>query len=108
MLREGHADVTACEMEGILREEEPLPNWEVRTVPAAKLSALEELMSWDQLHATWSHSTDGCAVRSLRAKVGRSVMGCHADSQASLDSKLKEIVAEVISCARGAVLLASS
>ena len=101
MLHEGHAGVAACEMEGILREENPLLNWEVRLVSAARLSALEELL------ATWSHSTDGCAVRSLWVDVGLSVMGCHADSQASLDSKLKESQSEVIGSARRAVLLAT-
>ena len=78
MLREGHADVAACEMEEILPEEKTLPNWEVGMVLAARLSALEELMSWDQLHATWSHATDGCAVWSLRAEVGRCVMECQS------------------------------
>lgn len=133
-LQEGAVLEAEALLKRVLEDEETaLPEWEVQMASAARLNALERLMSWDDLaSALQSREGAGAAgaaaasvgagfdARGLRAQLGRSVMidiqalSLPDDQQAAvrngrraiLDSRLQASQRCKMSSARGAALLA--
>lgn len=112
-LLDGHTGEAYEECNKILKGEGVLPQWELRMVTNCRESALEALMSWDDLqgilqrHGEPVEATATSDLVSLRTQLGRSVMDEKLDAQSFLDAKLQHSQSERAISVRGAGLLAT-
>eukprot|EP00930_Biecheleria_cincta_P034831 TRINITY_DN24017_c0_g1_i1.p1 TRINITY_DN24017_c0_g1~~TRINITY_DN24017_c0_g1_i1.p1 ORF type:complete len:2972 (-),score=592.94 TRINITY_DN24017_c0_g1_i1:290-8146(-) len=120
-LREGKAEDAEALLSQVLDREAALPDWELQMVSAARLNALEDLMSWSKLRNVLQEAPGAAAQssiteeeRSVRADLGLSILQDEATAKASLDLRLRDAAAAVAqgglragSSAEGIALLAT-
>lgn len=97
-LREGQALLAQESLVKVLDQEEAaVPSWELQMASAARINALEELMSWKNLRQVLSDGPDGresmgtdLKEKSLRSALGLSLLEDSKEARDALEIRLKD------------------